>query len=84
MKNIKRTNILFLFVASLLISFFIFSNLNFNKVEKDLPEESGAKKALDFWTRLRAYPDNDIPSNKFMKAYHDTKSKLNNTLQNIS
>ena len=30
---------------------------------------SGAKEALDFWTRARAYPDNDIPADKYYRAY---------------
>src|SRR6266571_2926355 len=37
---------------------------------------SGALEALDFWTRARAYPDADIPPDKYYKAYADSKNKM--------
>ncbi|NOX18766.1 MAG: T9SS type A sorting domain-containing protein [Chlorobi bacterium] len=40
-------------------------------------EESGAAQALDFWNRSRAYPAKDIPKDKFMKAFAETKKSMN-------
>src|SRR6185436_6177449 len=30
---------------------------------------SGAMEALEFWTAARAYPNNDIPADKYYKAF---------------
>ena len=41
-------------------------------VQPKSPERSGALEALDFWTRARAYPQSDIPSGEYFKAFlHD-------------
>lgn len=34
---------------------------------------TGAMAALDFWTRSRAYPDADIPADKYYRAYTSAK-----------
>ncbi len=47
------------------------SGLNRHRTEKEDKnfERTGAYQALDFWTRARAYPDRDIPQNKYYKAF---------------
>ncbi|MBI3363596.1 MAG: T9SS type A sorting domain-containing protein [Ignavibacteriae bacterium] len=37
---------------------------------------SGAREALDFWTRARAYPNNDIPPDKYYKAFAYSKMRM--------
>lgn len=36
---------------------------------------TGAMESLDFWTRSRAYPDRDIPSDRYYRAYADAKRR---------
>lgn len=36
---------------------------------------SGALEALEFWTRSRAYPENDIPQDKYFRAFQSAKVK---------
>jgi photosystem II stability/assembly factor-like uncharacterized protein len=36
---------------------------------------SGAREALEFWTQSRAYPDKDIPQNKYFRAYEGQRVK---------
>ena len=45
----------------------------FTEVER---ERSGAREALDFWTRSRAYPDGDIPPAAYYAAYTRAKAQL--------
>src|SRR5437660_5405323 len=47
-------------------------------------ERTGAREALDFWTRSRAYPDNDIPADKYMKAYQLSEMKHKELSRTIS
>jgi photosystem II stability/assembly factor-like uncharacterized protein len=45
---------------------------------------SGALEALDFWTRSRAYPDNDIPPDKYFQAFQYSKRTFKETSRSIS
>ncbi len=36
-------------------------------------DRTGAMAALDFWTRSRAYPDNDIPASKYYRSFLSAK-----------
>ncbi len=76
-------NVRFIFVSFfLLILIFVviglfrhtFIKLPIKSVEK--PKMSGAMEALTFWTRSRAYPEKDIPSDKFYKEFVKEKRKL--------
>ena len=42
---------------------------------------TGAMEALDFWTRSRAYPGNDIPSDKYFRAFESSKRRLRDISQ---
>jgi len=44
--------------------------------EKNETTRSGALEALEFWTQARAYPDKDIPPDKYYKAYQISKTKM--------
>ncbi len=37
---------------------------------------SGAMEALEFWSHSRAYPENDIPADKYFKAYQYEKQQF--------
>lgn len=54
------------------------------KIHTVKPHVSGAKKALEFWTQSRAYPNQDIPKDKFYKAYTLEKAKKKNEFKNNS
>jgi len=74
----KKLTIL-LFVTSLLISFFFSPELlNLKKQNHQIKEEesSDALEALNFWTRSRAYPNEDIPSDAYYKAFEFSKTNL--------
>ena len=74
----KKLTIL-LFVAYLLLSFFFSTNLlNLKEQHHQIKEEesSDALEALNFWTRSRAYPNDDIPPDAYYNAYIYSKSNL--------
>lgn len=75
----KKLTILIL-VSAFLTSFFISFNLiepkkSGNEI-REKEESSDALEALNFWTRSRAYPNEDIPSDAYYKAYEYSKSNL--------
>ena len=79
----KKFTIL-LFLSSILFSFFFSFNLmkpvkNENGIKKEVGKRSGALDALNFWTRTRAYPNEDIPPAGFYNAYTYSKSNLSQT-----
>ena len=80
----KFRNLQFYFYPLIIIIFFLsypYFNHN-NNLNNNERRESGAKKALEFWTQSRAYPDVDIPADRFYKAYQLEKSK--NKINNIN
>ena len=68
---------------SLAVFVFIFAALvNSNRYRRFVASEeqaekgrSGAMQALDFWTRSRAYPNKDIPADKYYRSYQLAKAK---------
>lgn len=68
----RRLSFIIAGIASALILF----NITPHKLrEQEKGSRSGAREALDFWTSARAYPDNDIPTDRFMRAYQAAKGK---------
>ena len=68
-----------LFVTSLLISFFFsMSLLDTRNQSHQIKEEesSDALEALNFWTRSRSYPNEDIPGDAFYKAFEFSRTNL--------
>jgi photosystem II stability/assembly factor-like uncharacterized protein len=68
------------FACVLLLSFFFSLNLiESEEIISEIKEEektSGALEALNFWTRARAYPNDDIPPDAFYNAYSYSKTNL--------
>src|SRR6267378_1923875 len=47
-------------------------------------ERSGAKEALEYWTRARAYPDRDIPASGYYTAYRREMVKRRTSEKTVS
>ncbi len=47
-----------------------------NSVQGWEPEKSGALEALEFWTAARAYPNADIPPDRYYQAHTYSKSSM--------
>ncbi len=80
MKNrLRKISLAMLFLVSVL-SFVIISltNTEINRVE--VKRESGARLALQFWNRMRAYPGEEIPKSKFMEEYTSVKNRMSKTI----
>ena len=64
----------------------LFFTLNTLSEPEEINEEDhyvpGSKKALEFWTRSRAYPQNDIPAEKFYTEFEKTKIVSKNAKKN--
>src|SRR5665647_3374557 len=72
------------FLASTML--FVLNLKNNNNKNIDLEEEgngpSGAMQSLQFMSEIRAYPDKDIPADKFYKAFEYSQESLSNTFDN--
>ena len=71
----------FIILFSIIISYYFISNQNRfdnSKYSSTIEEEktSGALEALNFWTRSRAYPNDDIPPASFYNAFNYSKTYL--------
>lgn len=79
-KTLFLTTAFLLFLTSM---YLVFTFYNSGVIAKNSSQEhsiSRAKKALDFLTRARAYPQKDIPSGIYYKSYLETKRmSLNKT-----
>jgi photosystem II stability/assembly factor-like uncharacterized protein len=78
----NRIYIILMFILSLL-TFSLVTNTTDNQIKKS--KVSGAYKALEFWTNSRAYPEKDIPSdkyfNEFVKAQKNSLAKVDNNYE---
>jgi photosystem II stability/assembly factor-like uncharacterized protein len=70
--------LLIVLLSAILLTGAVHLILNNIDSKADPPRTSGAMKALNFWTRSRAYPQKDIPPSPFFKAFERKKhlSKL--------
>ena len=67
---------LIIFLIPLILILLLFSTNNLFNTGKMIEEDHyvpGSKKALEFWTRSRAYPQKDIPADKFYKSFQYEK-----------
>ena len=64
----------FLFILTTLLSFHFLTETA-EKGAEGMEEKTGALEALNFWTRSRAYPQKDIPKDKFFKAFIHLKKE---------
>ena len=67
--KMKSVLLFLILVLSGLLSFSLF------KIKPEI-QTSGAWQALQFWSRQRAFPDNDIPSNKYYEQYLQISQNL--------
>ncbi|MBI5214140.1 MAG: T9SS type A sorting domain-containing protein [Ignavibacteriae bacterium] len=76
----KKNYVISLCLIIFCCSFFSISFLNVSFVKIHQPPKqssrSGAMEALDFWSRARAYPELDVPADKYFKAYQYDKAKF--------
>ncbi|MCF6270029.1 MAG: T9SS type A sorting domain-containing protein [Melioribacteraceae bacterium] len=77
--GIKIVPLIFLFTFAIL-SFVITSLLETKTSRVEVKRESGARLALQFWNRMRAYPNEDIPKNKFMEEYISVKNRMSKNI----
>jgi photosystem II stability/assembly factor-like uncharacterized protein len=75
-KIFSLTTLLIISISSFLIS----SLINTKMSEVEVIRESGAKLALQFWNRMRAYPNIEIPKGKFMEEFVSVKSRMSKTI----
>jgi hypothetical protein len=80
----KRINILF-FLIVFFLTFITLLNLNQSSNElsnhlsgkaKKIKTSSGALESMQFMSMVRAFPDNDIPADKFFKAFEYTRDNM--------
>ncbi|MGA2622693.1 MAG: T9SS type A sorting domain-containing protein [Bacteroidota bacterium] len=76
----RRTITILISLAALVTAFLVIVNSSrYRKYAAgELHEEertSDAMQALDFWTRSRAYPEKDIPPDKYYRAYQIARAK---------
>ena len=79
-KILNRIQII-LFLISTVFSYLYTTSQISDVLSDNSQHESGAKIALNFINRMRAYPNNDIPKAKFMEEYKKNKNSL---IHNIS
>ena len=79
-KNFRYLSIL---ISTALITYLFLSSQLISYKQITEPRESGAKKALNFINRMRAYPNNDIPKAKFMEQFDKNKQNLRKTTASI-
>jgi len=79
MKKFTILLLMFAFIVAFLFSFTIIKQGKNNIQLKEREEEkSDALDALNFWTRSRAYPNDDIPPAAYYNAYTFSKLNLSN------
>ena len=72
-----------LILLGILATFFLFNQVENELKQTDQPRMSGAMQALEFWNRSRAYPNKDIPVDKFFKEFHKEKLQLQKSSNSV-
>lgn len=83
MNNLSKRILFSIFFITVLFSFLFTSYQIPNNYLDNTKHESGAKTALEFINRMRSYPSNDIPQEKFMKEFIKNKTQLRKTNASI-
>jgi photosystem II stability/assembly factor-like uncharacterized protein len=66
----KKIIVLLISIAVIVLSFLLaIQSSRTENHEQEKRGRSGAMEALEFWSHSRAYPGNDIPSDKYYKAF---------------
>ena len=79
----KTSIIITQLIFSIIISYLVFStNVIDEGITKKMGKISGAYEALQFWNSVRAYPNEDIPTDAFFNAYKEMQEvRLNKTFK---
>lgn len=72
----KQFIIFFCFLLTAALAFLIQTKTEQKNLKQKNEKLSGAMQSMDFWTRQRAYPNDDIPSDAYYKAFEKAKSNL--------
>ena len=83
MNKLSNRILLSVFIISVIFSFLYTSSQISIINQENIKRESGAKIALNFISRMRSYPNNDIPKARFMEEYKKNKTKLRKTSASI-
>lgn len=67
---------IFLITVSLILFIFNFSKSLNTISDKKVKKSSGALESLQWMSEIRAYPDKDIPPDKFFRAYEYSRDNL--------
>ncbi len=73
-KSLQLSFVTFLIFFFPFLAFFLDLQINMSNHER--PKMSGAMEALNFWTRSRAYPNRDIPPDKYFNEFHKAQMRL--------
>ena len=66
--------IILILIIGIIPSFFIIEKVKDNSENEET--SSGALESLQFMSQIRAYPDADIPQEKFYEAFEYSKNNL--------
>lgn len=79
-------SVIVMFLSSMLIILDNTDSLNpgHRKAKNKFGKPSGAMESLQFMSEIRAYPDKDIPADKFYKAFEYSQANLANTFDNTN
>jgi hypothetical protein len=84
-KYIYSTAVVLFLVSAMLfaLNFNSLTTKNRNAEENEENGPSGAMQSLQFMSEIRAFPDKDIPADKFYKAFEYSQENLANTFDNV-
>ncbi|MFI5250865.1 MAG: T9SS type A sorting domain-containing protein [Bacteroidota bacterium] len=78
MRKILLSTICILCFIGTFLSFFLTNRQYRREAQEEMTSgKNESIEALEFWTKSRAYPDNDIPPDKYYKAFQLAKMKVN-------
>ncbi|MFA5404347.1 MAG: T9SS type A sorting domain-containing protein [Ignavibacteria bacterium] len=71
-------------VVLIFLALSIYVHINLPIEKKKVKKASGAMESLQWMTEIRAYPDKDIPQDKFYKAFEYSSSQLTQLNDNLN
>lgn len=79
----KNINLLFISIVVLMITLFIFKMENNviikshdSKKATEIKKETGAMLSMEFLNQIRSFPEDDIPADKFYKAFEYSRQNM--------
>ncbi len=74
-----RINLLIILIITITVISLIISG---NVININIKKSSGAMESLQWLSKIRAYPEKDIPAGEYYKAYEYSRTQLANTIDN--